>query len=48
MEESDSSTSPKPNDAEDNMHFNRIHSGSNSPSDPFSQGKSIANRFISE
>ncbi|XP_059350773.1 mediator of RNA polymerase II transcription subunit 1-like isoform X3 [Daphnia carinata] len=43
MEESDSSASPKTNDVEDNMHFNRIHSGSNSPNDPFSQEDSGIN-----
>ena len=38
-EENDLSGSPKAvQDGEDNMHFHRIRSESNSPGDPFTQG----------
>lgn len=38
-EENDLSGSPKTvQDGEDNMHFHRIRSESNSPGDPFTQG----------
>jgi len=37
-DKSDSSRSPKANETEEGVHFDRMDSESNSPTDPFSQG----------